>query len=193
MDVPSRTLENLARGLAEKNLARSRYMLAAGAAHRDGLAVVELLFVRMAEQERVHGRQFARLSQELGGEHVRAEGACPLEMEGDAAEWLRRAKGEEDREAGEWREFARQAREDGAEQAAVLFERVARVDETHGDRFARWAARLEEGELFARPLPCLWRCAVCGHTQYEEGAPERCPLCLGPKSQFLALEGEDWF
>lgn len=46
MDVPSRTLENLARGLAEKNLARSRYMLAAGAAHRDGLAVVELLFVR---------------------------------------------------------------------------------------------------------------------------------------------------
>ena len=72
MDVPSRTLENLARGLAEKNLARSRYMLAAGAAHRDGLAVVELLFVRTAEQERVHGRQFARLSQELGGAHVRA-------------------------------------------------------------------------------------------------------------------------
>lgn len=63
MDVPSRTLENLARGLAEKNLARSRYMLAAGAAHRDGLAVVELLFVRTAEQERVHGRQFERVAQ----------------------------------------------------------------------------------------------------------------------------------
>ena len=130
MDVPSRTLENLARGLAEKNLARSRYMLAAGAAHRDGLAVVELLFVRTAEQERVHGRQF---------------------------------------------------------------ERVAQVDETHGDRFARWAGRLEDGELFARPLPCLWRCTVCGHTQYEEGAPERCPLFLGPQSQFLALEGRTGF
>ena len=155
MDVPSRTLENLARGLAEKNLARSRYMLAAGAAHRDGLAVVELLFVRTAEQERVHGRQFARLSQELGGEHVRAEGACPLEMEQDTVQWLRRAKEEEDREAGEWREFASQAREDGVPQAADLFERVAQVDETHGDRFARWAGRLEDGELFARPLPCL--------------------------------------
>ena len=193
MDVPSRTLENLARGLAEKNLARSRYMLAAGAAHRDGLAVVELLFVRTAEQERVHGRQFARLSQELGGEHVRAEVAYPLEMEQDTVQWLRRAKEEEDREAGEWREFARQAREDGVPQAADLFERVAQVDETHGDRFARWAGRLEDGELFARPLPCLWRCTVCGHTHYEEGAPERCPLCLGPQSQFLALEGEDWF
>ena len=67
------------------------------------------------------------------------------------------------------------------------------MDETHGDRFARWCGRLEEGELFTRPLPCLWRCIVCGHTQYEEGAPERCPLCQGPKSQFLALEGEDWF
>ena len=193
MDVPSRTLENLARGLAEKNLARSRYMLAAGAAHRDGLAVVELLFVRTAEQERVHGRQFARLSQKLGGAHVRAEGAYPLEMEQDTVQWLRRAKEEEDREAGEWREFARQAREDGVPQAADLFERVAQVDETHGDRFARWAGRLEDGALFARPLPCLWRCTVCGHTQYEEGAPERCPLCLGPQSQFLALEGEDWF
>lgn len=193
MDVPSRTLENLARGLAEKNLARSRYMLAAGAAHREGLAVAELLFVRTAEQERVHARQFARLSQELGGENVRAEGACPLEMEEGTLEWLRRAKQEEDREAGEWREFARQAREDGAVEAAELFEQVAQVDETHGDRFARWAGRLEEGELFTRPLPCLWRCTVCGHTQYEEGAPERCPLCLGPRSQFLALDEADWF
>lgn len=193
MDVPSRTLENLARGLAEKNLARSRYMLAAGVAHREGLAVVELLFVHIAEQERVHGRQFARLSQELGGENVRAEGACPLEMEEDTLKWLRRAKQEEDREADEWREFARQAREDGAVEAAELFERVAQVDETHGDRFARWAGRLEEGELFTRPLPCLWRCTVCGHTQYEEGAPERCPLCLGPQSQFLALDEADWF
>lgn len=193
MDVPSRTLENLARGLAEKNLARSRYMLAAGAAHREGLAVAELLFVRTAEQERVHARQFARLSQELGGENVRAEGACPLEMEEGTLEWLRRAKQEEDREAGEWREFARQAREDGTVEAAELFEQVAQVDETHGDRFARWAGRLEEGELFTRPLPCLWRCTVCGHTQYEEGAPERCPLCLGPRSQFLALDEADWF
>lgn len=193
MEISSRTLENLARGLAEKNLARSRYMLAAGAAHREGLAVVELLFVRTAEQERVHGRQFARLSQELGGEYVRAEGACPLEMEGDTLGWLRRAKEEEDREADEWREFARQAREDGAPEAARLFEEVAQVDETHGDRFARWAGRLEEGELFTRPLPCLWRCTVCGHTQYEERAPERCPLCLGPGSQFLALDEADWF
>ena len=193
MQRPNRTLENLARGLAEKNLARSRYMLAAGAAHREGLAVAELLFVRTAEQERVHGRQFARLSQELGGEDVRAEGACPLEMEEDTLRWLRRAKLEEDREADEWRTFAQQAREDGAEAAAELFERVAQVDETHGDRFARWAGRLEEGELFTRPLPCLWRCTVCGHTQYEEGAPERCPLCLGPQSQFLALDEADWF
>lgn len=193
MQRPNRTLENLARGLAEKNLARSRYMLAAGAAHREGLAVAELLFVRTAEQERVHGRQFARLSQELGGEDVRAEGACPLEMEEDTLCWLRRAKQEEDREADEWRTFAQQAREDGAEAAAELFERVAQVDETHGDRFARWAGRLEEGELFTRPLPCLWRCTVCGHTQYEEGAPERCPLCLGPQSQFLALDEADWF
>lgn len=193
MQRPNRTLENLARGLAEKNLARSRYMLAAGTAHREGLAVAELLFVRTAEQERVHGRQFARLSQELGGEDVRAEGACPLEMEEDTLRWLRRAKQEEDREADEWRTFAQQAREDGAEAAAELFERVAQVDETHGDRFARWAGRLEDGELFTRPLPCLWRCTVCGHTQYEEGAPERCPLCLGPQSQFLALDEADWF
>lgn len=193
MKGSNRTLENLARGLAEKNLSRSRYMLAAGAAHGEGLAVVELLFVRTAEQERVHGRQFARLSQELGGEHVRAEGAFPLEMEEDTLAWLRRARQEEDREADEWREFARQAREDGMAEAAELFERVAQVDESHGDRFARWCGRLEEGELFTRPLPCLWRCTVCGHTQYEQAAPQSCPLCRGPQSQFLALEGEDWF
>lgn len=193
MKGSNRTLENLARGLAEKNLARSRYMLAAGAAHGEGLAVVELLFVRTAEQERVHGRQFARLSQELGGEHVRAEGAFPLEMEEDTLAWLRRARQEEDQEADEWREFARQAREDGMAEAAELFERVAQVDESHGDRFARWCGRLEEGELFTRPLPCLWRCTVCGHTQYEQAAPQSCPLCRGPQSQFLALEGEDWF
>ena len=46
MQRPNRTLENLARGLAEKNLARSRYMLAAGAAHREGLAVAQRLALR---------------------------------------------------------------------------------------------------------------------------------------------------
>lgn len=193
MELPSRTRLNLARGLAEKNLARSRYMLAAGAAHREGLAVAELLFVRTAEQERVHGRQFARLSQELGGEDVRAEGAFPLELEESVPRWLRRAREEEAREAAEWRDFARQAREDGVAAAGELFERVAETDEAHGARFAFWAERMEAGKLFERPRPCRWRCVVCGCTCRARRAPETCPLCGGARSQFLALEGEDWF
>lgn len=190
MERDGAVLENLARGLAEKNLARSRYTLAAGAAHREGLAVVEALFLRTAEQERVHGRQFVRLSQELGGGEVRAEGTCSLEVAGNTAGWLRQAQREETREAEEWRAFALQARQAGAVKAAALFERVAQVDGSHGARFAHWAARLEAGELFVRSSPCRWRCLACGHTQSGRRAPEFCPLCRGGQSQFLALEGE---
>lgn len=192
MEGEDEVLENLARGLAEKNLARSRYTLAAGAAHGEGLAVVQALFLRTAEQERVHGRQFARLSRELGGGEVRAEGVCPLETAESAAGWLRQAQREEARAGEEWRAFARQARQAGAEGAAALFDQVAQVDGSHGARFGRWADRLEAGELFVRPSPCRWRCLACGHTQAGRRAPERCPLCRGGQSQFFPLE-EAWF
>lgn len=48
----SQTRENLMRAFAGESQARSRYTIAAGIAHKSGLAVIQGLFLFTAEQER---------------------------------------------------------------------------------------------------------------------------------------------
>ena len=56
----SLTRENLMRAFAGESQARNRYTIAAGIAHKAGLAVVEGIFLFTAEQEKSHAKQFYR-------------------------------------------------------------------------------------------------------------------------------------
>ena len=66
----SRTRENLMRAFAGESQARSRYTIAAGIAHKSGLAVIEGIFLFTADQEKAHAKQFYRQLLDLGGQCI---------------------------------------------------------------------------------------------------------------------------
>ena len=88
----SLTRENLMRAFAGESQARNRYTIAAGIAHKAGLAVVEGIFLFTAEQEKSHAKQFYRQLHDFGGQTVRVDGTYPVDLYADLLSYLRAAQ-----------------------------------------------------------------------------------------------------
>ena len=185
----SQTRENLMRAFAGESQARNRYTIAAGIAHKSGLAVVQGLFLFTADQEKAHAKQFYRQLHDLGGQTIRVDGTYPVDLYADLLDYLRAAQ---HNEYGEWEHdyanFARTAMDEGFPLVGKLFENIANVEKIHGDRFGRYADMLERGELFASDVKVEWMCLNCGYVVESTAAPANCPVCRHPQGYFVRVE-----
>ena len=185
----SQTRENLMRAFAGESQARNRYTIAAGIAHKSGLAVVQGLFLFTADQEKAHAKQFYRQLHDLGGQTIRVDGTYPVDLYADLLDYLRAAQ---HNEYGEWEHdyanFARTAMDEGFPLVGKLFENIANVEKIHGDRFGRYADMLERGELFASDVKVEWMCLNCGYVVEATAAPANCPVCRHPQGYFVRVE-----
>ena len=185
----SQTRENLMRAFAGESQARNRYTIAAGIAHKSGLQVIQGLFLFTADQEKAHAKQFYRQLHDLGGQTIRVDGTYPVDLYADLLDYLRAAQ---HNEYGEWEHdyasFARTAMEEGFPLVGKLFENIARVEQTHGDRFGRFADMLEKEQLFASDTKVEWMCLNCGYVVDATAAPAHCPVCRHPQGYFVRVE-----
>ena len=185
----SQTRENLMRAFAGESQARNRYTIAAGIAHKSGLAVIQGLFLFTADQEKAHAKQFYRQLHDLGGQTIRVDGTYPVDLYADLLDYLRAAQ---HNEYGEWEHdyanFARTAMEEGFPLVGKLFENIAGVEKIHGDRFGRYADMLEQGQLFASDTKVEWMCLNCGYVVDATAAPAHCPVCRHPQGYFVRVE-----
>lgn len=185
----SQTRENLMRAFAGESQARNRYTIAAGIAHKSGLAVIQGLFLFTADQEKAHAKQFYRQLHDLGGQTIRVDGTYPVDLYADLLDYLRAAQ---HNEYGEWEHdyanFARTAMEEGFPLVGKLFENIANVEKIHGDRFGRYADMLEQGQLFASDVKVEWMCLNCGYVVEATAAPANCPVCRHPQGYFVRVE-----
>ena len=185
----SQTRENLMRAFAGESQARNRYTIAAGIAHKSGLAVIQGLFLFTADQEKAHAKQFYRQLHDLGGQTIRVDGTYPVDLYADLLDYLRAAQ---HNEYGEWEHdyanFARTAMEEGFPLVGKLFENIANVEKIHGDRFGRYADMLEQGQLFASDTKVEWMCLNCGYVVDATAAPAHCPVCRHPQGYFVRVE-----
>lgn len=189
----SRTRENLMRAFAGESQARSRYTIAAGIAHKSGLAVIEGIFLFTADQEKAHAKQFYRQLHELGGQTIRVEGTYPVDIYADLLSHLRAAQHNEYEEwKTDYAAFARTAMEEGFPLVGKLFENIARVEQTHGDRFGRFADLLEREQLFCSEVEVQWTCLNCGYVVTSTAAPANCPVCRYPQGCFVRVELAPW-
>ena len=125
----SQTRENLMRAFAGESQARSRYTIAAGIAHKSGLAVIQGLFLFTAEQEKTHAKQFYRQLHDLSGQTVRVDGTYPVDLYTDLLDYLRAAQHNEYQEwEHDYAAFARTAMEEGFPLVGKLFENIAGVE-----------------------------------------------------------------
>ena len=165
--------ENIKAAFAGESQARSRYVFFAEAARAEGNTEIADLFERMAKNELAHARLWFKLLHDGLGD----SGANLLESAaGENSEWQ-----------SMYPDFAKQARADGCEELAVLFEKVAGIEATHERTFLESYVKLaKEGGIKApkpvAPTPVpetaekpAYRCQFCGVT--SENPVDVCPVC----------------
>ena len=189
----SRTRENLMRAFAGESQARNRYTFSAEVARSAGLYWIEQVFRFTADQDKEHAELFIRHLASCEGESIRIDGSYPVEN----ADWmparlLRSAQHNEYEEARSvYPAFAAVAREEGFSAAASAFELIAKIEQTHGDRFGQLAQRIEEGKLFRCDHNVTWLCLNCGHVHHGMQAPPVCPVCRHAQGYFVRVDAAE--
>ena len=80
--------------------------------------------------------------------------------------------------------FAKEAREEGFDEIATLFEGVAAIEKAHEERYRKLLNNVEAKQVFEKSGVQVWECRNCGHIVMGTAAPEICPVCKHPQSFF---------
>lgn len=167
----TKTEANLQAAFAGESQARNKYTYFASKAKKDGYVQMAAIFEETANNEKEHAKLWYKL---LNGGSV-----------SDTVTNLKEAAGGENYE---WTEmypaFAKEAREEGFEEIAWLFESVAAIEKEHEERYKKLLANIEGDLVFSKEGDVVWQCANCGHICVGKKAPEVCPVCNHPQSYF---------
>jgi len=185
----SQTEKNLLGSFAGESQARNRYTFFASKAKNEGYVQIADIFTETANQEKEHAKRF--FSQLEGGE-VEIVSAFPAGVVGSTLENLNASAAGEH---FEWSElypgFAKVARDEGFEAAAMIWEMVSVAEKQHEKRYVELAGNIKADRVFKRAESVVWRCRNCGYLHEGMAAPEMCPACAHPQAHFELL-GENW-
>ncbi len=168
----SKTEKNLMEAFAGESQARNKYTYYASKAKKDGYVQIAELFTATANNEKEHAKIWFKLLH---------DGEVPSTIENlkDAAAG----------EFGEWTDMyprmAKEAREEGFDRIAFLFEQVAKIEKEHEERYKKLLANVEGGLVFSRDGDMIWECSNCGHIHIGKAAPAVCPVCSHPRDYFM--------
>ena len=185
----SKTRENLMRAFAGESQARNRYTIAAEAAKKQGMYAVNQVFLFTADQERAHAERFYGLLKSLSGTTIHIDGGYPVDHFDDVVKLLKSAHHNEMKEFGDvYPAFAKVAKEEGFQEAAYVFQEIAKIEEIHGKRFGKLAELIENGKIYDSNEGREWMCLNCGHVMTATQAPGMCPVCKHEQGYFIRLE-----
>ena len=185
----SETLKNLMRAFAGESQARNRYTFAASVCRQQKLHVVEAVFRFTADQEKEHAERFFKF---LEGGDLEITASFPAGVIGDTrANLIEAAAGEHDEWYNLYPAFAAKAREEGFPAIAYVWEHVVVAEKQHEHRYLGLLANVENGTVFKKDHPVVWRCRNCGYLHEGTEAPETCPACAHPRAYFEIL-AENW-
>ncbi len=165
----TKTLKNLQDAFSGESQARNKYTYFASVAKKEGYEQIANLFLETAGNEKEHAELWFK---ELG-------------ILGDTAKnLLTAAEGEMYENTQMYPTMAKEAREEGFERIARLFEGVSKIEVTHEDRYRRLLANIEQNKVFEKDKEIQWLCANCGYQIFGKNAPNKCPVCDHPKAHF---------
>ncbi len=165
----SKTEQNLRDAFAGESQARNKYTYFASKAKKEGYVQISNLFLETADNEKEHAKIWFKL---LGGIGTTAENLLAA-AEGENFEWT-----------DMYARFAREAREEGFEDIAKLFEGVGAIEKEHEERYRKLLSNVEGGLVFSKDGDMIWQCSNCGHIVVGRQAPEVCPVCAHPQAYF---------
>lgn len=166
----TKTEQNLIAAFAGESEARNKYTYFASKAKKDGYVQIAKIFEETAENEKEHAKMWFKLLN--GGIGTTAEN-LKAAAEGENFEWT-----------DMYATFAKEAREEGFDDIAALFEGVAAIEKEHEERYRKLLSNVENGLVFSKDGDVIWQCSNCGHICVGKQAPEVCPVCNHPQSYF---------
>ena len=85
-------------------------------------------------------------------------------------------------------QFAAEAKEEGFEGIAQIFERIASVEKAHEERYVSYLDQVKRGESFTSDSPqTRWICLNCGYVVTAKEPPKLCPACSHPQGYFKKI------
>ena len=167
----TKTEQNLMTAFAGESQARNKYTYFASKAKKDGYVQIAKIFEETADNEKEHAKMWFKILE--GGSIKDTASNLKAAAEGENYEWT-------DMYAG----FAKEAKEEGFDHIAALFEGVAAIEKEHEERYRKLLERVEGDVVFSRDGDVIWQCSNCGHICVGKKAPEVCPVCAHPQAYF---------
>ena len=167
----SKTEQNLMTAFAGESQARNKYTYFASKAKKEGFEQIAAIFTETANNEKEHAKLWFKLLE--GGQIKSTAENLLAAAEGENYEWT-----------DMYANMAKDAREEGFDHIAYLFEQVAKIEEQHENRYRALLANVKEERVFQKDGEEMWICRNCGHVHFGSEAPEVCPVCAHPKAYF---------
>lgn len=167
----TKTEQNLMTAFAGESQARNKYDYFASKAKKEGYEQIAAIFAETARNEKEHAKMWFKLLE--GGNIKDTMSNLEAAAAGENYEWT-----------DMYSAMAKDAREEGFDHIAFLFDGVAKIEKGHEERYRKLLDNVKNGTVFESEEPTMWVCRNCGHVHYGNEAPEVCPVCAHPKAYF---------
>ncbi|MFR1710194.1 MAG: rubrerythrin [Clostridium sp.] len=167
----TKTEGNLKAAFAGESQARNKYTYYACKAREEGYEQIADIFEETAHNEMSHARLWFKF---LNNESIPS-----------TEENLKDAAGGENYEHTDmYKQFADDAKAEGFDKIALLFEAVGKIEHEHEQRYLKLLENLKNDKIFKKEEKTTWICRECGYIYVGEQAPNTCPVCKYPKAFF---------
>lgn len=169
----TKTEKNLKEAFAGESQARNKYTYFASVAKKEGYEKIAEYFMETAENEKEHAKLHFKYLSGIGTtiENLKAAAA-----------------GEEEEHTDMYPRMAKEAKEEGFNDIAFVFEEIGKIEKAHKERYLKLLEEVETGKFFTKDENVKWKCRNCGHIHESKEALKVCPVCKHPQSYFELVE-----
>ena len=166
----TKTEKNLQAAFAGESQARNKYTYYASQAKKEGFEQIAAIFTETANNEKEHAKMWFKL---LNGGIGKTVDNLKDAAAGENYEWT-----------DMYATFAKEAREEGFDDIARMFDFVGQIEKHHEERYRKLLANIEDEVVFSKDHDVIWQCRNCGHIVIGKKAPEICPVCSHSNAYF---------
>ena len=146
----SKTEKNLMEAFAGESQARNKYTYFASKAKKEGYEQIAAIFQETADNEKEHAKLWFKLLN--GGDIPSTDENLKAAAAGENFEWT-----------DMYDRMAKEAKEEGFDKIAYLFEQVGKIEKEHEARYLKLLENVKDGLVFSRDDERIWKCRNCGH------------------------------
>ena len=141
----TKTEKNLMEAFAGESQARNKYTYYASKAKKEGYEQIAELFLETANNEKEHAKIWFKLLH--NGEIPTTTDNLKDAAEGENFEWT-----------DMYDRMAKEAKEEGFDHIAYLFEAVGKIEKEHEARYKKLLENVEDGLVFSKDGDRIWKC-----------------------------------